>query len=80
MNDQPVQYVGFWARVLAAIVDTVLMLIIVVPILNMIYGPDYWLRTDGLIALGTSRGGVTKLPWTGSLNVRMSARSWNWTR
>jgi uncharacterized RDD family membrane protein YckC len=37
------EYVGFWARVGASIVDTILIVIIVAPILNAIYGTDYWL-------------------------------------
>jgi uncharacterized RDD family membrane protein YckC len=50
MNDQPVEYVGFWARVGAAIIDTILMLIIVAPLLTWMYGPDYWEGAGGLIA------------------------------
>ncbi len=40
MNEQ--EYAGFWIRTLAAIIDTILMLIIIVPILIAIYGADYW--------------------------------------
>lgn len=40
MNDQ--EYAGFWIRTGAAIIDTVLMLIIIGPILTAIYGVDYW--------------------------------------
>jgi uncharacterized RDD family membrane protein YckC len=40
MNDQ--EYAGFWIRVGAAIIDSVLVLIIIVPILSVIYGSAYW--------------------------------------
>lgn len=42
MNDQ--QYAGFWIRTGASLIDTVLLLLIVVPILSMIYGADYWMN------------------------------------
>lgn len=41
MNEQ--EYAGFWIRTGAAIIDTILMLIIILPILTAIYGADYWL-------------------------------------
>jgi len=45
------QYVGFWARVAAAILDTILVLVIVAPLLTWIYGSGYWLNPEkGLIA------------------------------
>lgn len=37
------EYAGFWVRTGAALIDTILMLIIVLPILTLIYGQDYWL-------------------------------------
>ncbi|MDM8518216.1 RDD family protein [Desulfobacterales bacterium HSG16] len=42
MNDQ--EYAGFWVRTGAAIIDTILMLIIVAPILTATYGTGYWVR------------------------------------
>ena len=36
------QPVGFWKRVLASIIDTILMLMITMPILYMIYGGSYF--------------------------------------
>ncbi len=51
MDEAQPQYVGFWSRVVAAIVDTILTLIIVAPLLTWIYGSDYWLDpTKGIIA------------------------------
>lgn len=43
MNDQPLEYVGFWARVGASIIDTVLMLVICLPLVHWIYGEQYWM-------------------------------------
>ena len=35
-------YVGFWRRVGASLIDTVLILILVAPVLSLIYGKEYW--------------------------------------
>lgn len=37
-----VQYVGFWRRFLAAIIDTVLVFMITMPLLVAIYGSEYF--------------------------------------
>ena len=42
MNEQ--KYAGFWIRAWASIIDTILMLIIIMPILFAIYGADLWVR------------------------------------
>lgn len=42
MNDVELEYVGFWLRVGAAIIDTILVFVIVAPVLTWIYGPGYW--------------------------------------
>jgi uncharacterized RDD family membrane protein YckC len=39
------EYAGFWIRVVASLIDTVLILIIIWPILTAIYGTDYWAGT-----------------------------------
>jgi len=36
------EYVGFWARVGAAMIDTVLVLIVCVPLVTFVYGRTYW--------------------------------------
>ncbi|HSN73070.1 MAG TPA: RDD family protein [Steroidobacteraceae bacterium] len=36
------EYVGFWARVGASIIDTILLAIIIAPILHAVYGREYW--------------------------------------
>ena len=40
MNE--IQYAGFWIRTAAALIDSVLIMIIVMPLLSMIYGSAYW--------------------------------------
>ena len=37
-----VEYAGFWIRVWASVIDSVLLLVIVVPPLTAIYGTEYW--------------------------------------
>ncbi|WP_049723094.1 RDD family protein [Gilvimarinus polysaccharolyticus] len=37
------EYAGFWIRVAAALIDTLLIMIIILPILTLIYGKEYWL-------------------------------------
>ncbi len=39
-------YVGFWARVLASVVDSVLILAIAFPVLYAVYGGDYFTTPD----------------------------------
>lgn len=36
------EYVGFWLRVWAAIIDTILVMIVVAPLVTWIYGTEYW--------------------------------------
>jgi uncharacterized RDD family membrane protein YckC len=43
-----VQYVGFWARVAAALIDSVLLLAIIAPLLYWIYGPQYFADAGGV--------------------------------
>ncbi len=42
LDSQPV---GFWMRVLASIIDTILLVLIIFPILYMIYGGEYFAST-----------------------------------
>ena len=42
MNEPQLEYVGFWARLGATIVDTILLLIICIPLVTWIYGAEYW--------------------------------------
>ena len=45
----PLEYAGFWSRVLASLIDTVLICIVVLPILLSVYGPQYF-ELDAWIA------------------------------
>lgn len=42
MDHEDLEYVGFWPRVGASLIDTVLLLIIVMPIMHTVYGSAYW--------------------------------------
>ena len=42
------EYVGFWARVGAALIDSVLLLAIIAPLLYWIYGPSYFVADDAV--------------------------------
>lgn len=44
------EYAGFWIRAGAAIIDTILMLLIILPMLTLIYGREYW--TSDLLFAG----------------------------
>jgi uncharacterized RDD family membrane protein YckC len=51
MSEEDLEYVGFWARVGAALIDTVLALIVTVPLLVAIYGWAYFgAQQKGFIA------------------------------
>jgi len=43
MEQQDLEYGGFWPRVGAALIDTVLLVAILYPLLTWIYGGEYWL-------------------------------------
>ena len=42
MNTIDQEYAGFWIRVGAALIDTLLLMIVLMPILLAIYGKSYW--------------------------------------
>lgn len=44
--DLPLQYVGFWLRTLATLIDTVLIMLLTFPLLLMVYGAAYLDSTD----------------------------------
>lgn len=35
-------YAGFWVRVGASLLDTIVMLIIIIPLVSVVYGAAYW--------------------------------------
>lgn len=46
MDTSELEYAGFWIRVWASIIDTLLLGIVVYPLLTAIYGDIYWESTD----------------------------------
>ncbi len=45
MDTDNMEYAGFWIRVGASLIDTLLLGLIIWPVLTMIYGESYWLST-----------------------------------
>lgn len=45
MESGEVEYVGFWPRVLASVVDSILMIAVIYPVLYALYGADYFSDT-----------------------------------
>ena len=50
MQPDDVEYAGFWIRVGAALIDSVLVLIVIVPLLVAVYGWGYFGEQTSLIA------------------------------
>lgn len=46
MNSSEFEYAGFWVRVWASIIDTVLVGVLIWPLLTAIYGRGYWSSTS----------------------------------
>jgi len=42
IDESQFEYVGFWSRVFASLVDTVLLCFLLYPLLTLIYGRAYW--------------------------------------
>ena len=51
-NQLELEYVGFWPRVGASIVDNLLVGIVIWPIVTLIYGSDYWLDASFTVFKG----------------------------
>ena len=43
MNEM--RYAGFWVRTTATFIDSILILVVIVPLLTLIYGSEYWLKS-----------------------------------
>ncbi|MBY5980901.1 RDD family protein [Ferrimonas balearica] len=43
MVEEELEYGGFWIRVGAALIDSVLLAMVIAPILTLLYGKEYWL-------------------------------------
>lgn len=44
-----IDYVGFWARVGAALIDTIIIGLVTAPLLYTIYGPEYFSQTEQML-------------------------------
>lgn len=42
MDPTEFEYAGFWIRVWASVIDSILVLIIILPVLRVVYGESYW--------------------------------------
>ncbi len=51
------KYGGFWIRLVASLIDTLLMLMVLVPVLSLVYGTSFW-----------TGGGTTPGLWSFLLN------------
>ena len=40
------EYVGFWKRVVAAAIDTLILLVVIVPLILAVYGREYFARSQ----------------------------------
>ena len=43
MDDGELEYVGFWPRVGASLIDTLLLMVVCIPLVGWYYGVDYWM-------------------------------------
>jgi uncharacterized RDD family membrane protein YckC len=50
--DSEIEYVGFWARVVAAIIDSICAMMIIVPVILAVYGTDYLDLIEGRLVAG----------------------------
>jgi uncharacterized RDD family membrane protein YckC len=68
------EYVGFWARLWASLVDTVLLGMIVWPLLTMVYGTEYWADYFAPLTavLGGSLDALARSPERGPADVLIS--------
>jgi uncharacterized RDD family membrane protein YckC len=70
LDETRFEYVGFWARVFASLVDTVLLGMIVWPLLTVIYGSEYWAPLEA--ALGGSLDALAPTPDRGPADFIVS--------
>ncbi|AZQ84829.1 RDD family protein [Colwellia sp. Arc7-635] len=48
VDDEPIQYVGFWVRFVASVIDSIIVAIIAYPILYFVYGGEYFNSSDAV--------------------------------
>jgi len=46
MDSSRLEYAGFWIRVWASVIDTIILGVLIYPVLTAIYGKEYWDSTD----------------------------------
>jgi uncharacterized RDD family membrane protein YckC len=46
MEQESYEYAGFWIRVAASLIDTLLFSIVIYPIIFMVYGAEYFTQND----------------------------------
>lgn len=49
MRNQELEYVGFWVRVVASLIDSVLMVLVLTPLLATVYGRGYFEMSIGAV-------------------------------
>jgi uncharacterized RDD family membrane protein YckC len=49
MDQYEMEYAGFWLRTVAMVIDTVLIILVTLPLLLFIYGEAYW-ESEALVA------------------------------
>jgi len=47
-----IKYAGFWPRVAASLIDTIMLLVLLFPLLSLIYGMSYWTQIRPTIGMG----------------------------
>jgi uncharacterized RDD family membrane protein YckC len=73
LNDQDLEYVGFWPRVWASVIDSLLVSVILLPLLTRLFGVER--STDDLLALLSTGGGnifLQMLQPTGAMDFLVS--------
>ena len=50
MEQSDIRYAGFWIRVVATLIDSILILAVTAPVLTAIYGVEYWEPSNTLAA------------------------------
>ncbi|NOH62419.1 RDD family protein [Vibrio sp. RE88] len=49
MEEKSLEYAGFWVRLGASLIDTVLLLLLTTPLMHWVYGELYWSSEDFLL-------------------------------
>ncbi len=61
MEATELEYVGFWARVGATIIDTILILMVTTPLMLAFYGDSYWVNANSYWVYTSLIEGPTEL-------------------